>query len=298
MGLLTSKDWLDPENTGHILLGTCAFLSSCYVLVYRKFIFGEKIDWLSGMWLSYTMTQSIKCVTTVESNVDYGYSFGYTSWPDGIRFFNQILTFVVTTQNLCVWLTVLFNAGGEYHTKKMRTRYHWALKVILALFVVEELVIIILYIVNGNFAWSATAYTTPISICYVIGFWFPSWTAVIYLIRCANKGTLIPIDADKHDMKVTKRFLIVTLCFIIFGIVIGGWSGFPSTHNGRIGKALLGMGYLIPTTALVHYLERFENFKNMMDTKREEVSQKDDSAAAGQSDVETVQVVAGNASDE
>jgi len=262
MGMLTSQPMLDPENVGHILLGTSAFLSSCYVIIYRMFIFGEKLDWLSRFWLAYTMTQSIKCVTTVETNIAYGYDFGYTLWPDGIRFFNMLLTCVVSFENLCLWTTLLFKSGPNYNEEKSINRYHLVLKLLLASFVVELLVTCILYVAYGNFGFSPVAYTIPISVFYMLAFWIPSWSAVGYTIRCASKQYLVPIDG-KHDNKVTRRFLIVTLCAMVVGILVGAWSG-TKTTNGRIGKAFLGLFYLIPTTAMVHYLERFENFKNLM----------------------------------
>ena len=201
MGIFTSKPMLDPENVGHILLGTSAFLSSCYVIIYRMFIFGEKIGWLSRFWLAYTMTQSIKCVMTVESNIQYGYVYGYTTWPDFIRFFNMILTSLVSFENLCLWTTLLFKSGFDYEDRKNITRYHLVLKLWLASFVVEVLATIIIYAVYG-FAFSAEAYTLPISIFYVVAFWVPSWAAVGYTLHCAKKGRLMAINKDDDNDKV------------------------------------------------------------------------------------------------
>lgn len=54
-----------------------------------------------------------------------------------------------------------------------------------------------------------------------------------------------------------------TLCSIVVGILAGLWSGLD-VYDGRIGKAGLGMFYLIPTTAMVKYLGRFENYQNLL----------------------------------
>merc|ERR1711879_924375 len=88
----------------------------------------------------------------------------------------------------------------------------------------------------------------------------------VMAIRGAFKESLVPIESEKYDNKVTKKFLIVTLCGVVIGILVGAWSGFDN-YEGKIGKAFLGLFYVIPTTAMVHYLERFENFKHLMSPK-------------------------------
>ena len=51
----------DFPSLAHLVLGTTAWSSSFYVLVYKWLIFGEKLGLLTKMWLSYLLTQSVKC---------------------------------------------------------------------------------------------------------------------------------------------------------------------------------------------------------------------------------------------
>lgn len=263
MGVFASQPMLDPENVGHILLGTSAFLSWCYVVIYRMLIFGEQINWLSGFWLGYTVTQSIKCVITVESNLAYGYTYGYTQWPDITRFLNMCLTFVVSFWNLCLWVTLLFKAGSDFNTKQNIFWHQLALKIILALFAVELAITIVLYLVYMHFAFSAAAYTLPIAVSYVVAFMGCSFSALGRTLRGAYTQSLVAIDAKHYDNAVTIRFLWCTVCLCVVGTLLGGWSGIDA-YTARIGKAGLGLFYVLPTTALVHYLERFENFKHLL----------------------------------
>lgn len=274
MGIFASQPMLDPENVGHILLGTSAFLSWCYVAIYRMLIFGEKIDWLSRFWLAYTVTQSLKCVMTVETNLAYGYTYGYTQWPDSVRFLNMCLTFVVSFWNLCLWVTLIFKAGSDYNSKQNVYRHQLALKIILALFVVELAIAIVLYIVYMHFAFSAAAYTLPIAGFYAVVFMGCGLSALVRTLRGGYAKSLVAIDGKHHDNEVTIRFLWCTVCLCVVGLLLGGWSGLEG-YTGRIGKAGLGMFYVLPTTALVHYLERFQNFKHLISAKAEPAQTQD-----------------------
>merc|ERR1719295_2351709 len=114
-----------------------------------------------------------------------------------------------------------------------------------------------------HFAFSAVAYTLPIAGFYVVVFMGCSLSALGRTLRGAYTQSLVAIDANHHDNAVTIRFLWCTACLCVVGTLLGGWSGLDA-YTARIGKAGLGLFYVLPTTALVHYLERFENFKHLI----------------------------------